>query len=69
MEHSDLKRCDRISEQYEGENYQVRYNSAQRWYYFSKQQLDEILVFMSYDNFPGTDAECEFMEQLLPSQG
>lgn len=59
VDRQDLIRCDRISAQYAGENYQLKHNASQAWTYFSNQEPDEAAIFVSYDSNPGTDAECK----------
>ncbi|KAI1079848.1 hypothetical protein F5B20DRAFT_590399 [Whalleya microplaca] len=48
----DLIASDRVSEQYVGEVFYVRYNPKQKWYWFRHQHPDEMAVFLSYDSKP-----------------
>ncbi|THZ59804.1 hypothetical protein D6C85_09953 [Aureobasidium pullulans] len=52
IDSSDLIAADRVSEQYAGEVYYLRYNQGQQWHWFSNQTPDEIALFLSYDSHP-----------------
>jgi len=47
---SDLIAAERRYPNRVGETYQVRYNPAHRWFYFSEMRRDEALVFKVYDS-------------------
>lgn len=52
IDESDLVAADRVSEQYAGEVYYLRYNAEQRWYWFEHHAPDEIALFLSFDSKP-----------------
>lgn len=52
IDESDLIAADRVSEQYAGEVYYLRYNPGQKWYWFEKHDPDEAAMFLSFDSAP-----------------
>lgn len=49
----DLVATDLIYADRQGEFYNVTYNPNHRWYYFSRLQRDEVLVFVNFDSRAG----------------
>jgi len=67
----DLVPTDLIYPDRAGENYQVRYNPAQRWYYYRNQQPDEVVLLKCYESeeIPGRaqlTPHSAFMEPDVP---
>lgn len=56
----DVLATDRVSPIYQGENYYLKYRDAQRWYWLSRQQVDEVLVFVSFDSARELDRSCKY---------
>jgi len=54
----DFVRAERRYPDRVGETYQLKYNPAQRWYYFPNMRRDEALVFKVYDS--QTDGRARF---------
>ncbi|KAE8443928.1 hypothetical protein EG329_001238 [Mollisiaceae sp. DMI_Dod_QoI] len=52
--HSALVAADRVSPEYCGEVYYLKFEAEQQWYYLSKQKPDEISVFLSFDSHPNS---------------
>ncbi|KAH8768682.1 hypothetical protein F5882DRAFT_188302 [Hyaloscypha sp. PMI_1271] len=49
---SALVAADRVSPEYCGEVYYLKFEAEQQWYYLSNQQPDEMSVFVSFDSHP-----------------
>ena len=58
VDHADLISTDQVTRKYAGEVNYVTFNPAQRWHYLSRQMNDEIIIFKSFDNIPGSS--CSF---------
>lgn len=52
----DLIATDRIYPHSRFENYYIRFNSSQKWYWVSRQTKDELLLMMMYDSISGDNA-------------
>lgn len=48
----DLVACDVVSSSYFGESNFVYYSRGHRWLWFSDQEVDEALIFVSFDTHP-----------------
>lgn len=67
IDSSDLIAADRVSEQYAGEVYYLRYNQGQQWHWFSNQTPDEIALFLSYDSHP-QGPKCKYHHRSIVTQ-
>jgi hypothetical protein len=52
------------SSDHAGELYWLRHDENQRWYWFSDHQLDEVLLFLTYDSAPGMGPKCKVHRQV-----
>lgn len=68
INHEDLVAADRVSEQYAGEVYYVRYGPQQRWYWMSQQDVSEVALFLSYDSRANGGPPCELKAPTSSSQ-
>lgn len=55
--------CDVVSETYAGESVFLLKNEHHRWFWFKDQDVDEALVFVSYDTHPEAGIDSK---HLLP---
>ncbi|KAF1983922.1 hypothetical protein K402DRAFT_294859, partial [Aulographum hederae CBS 113979] len=49
---ADYRACDRVSREYVGEVYYLHHDPEQKWYWFSRQRPEEVLMFINYDSNP-----------------
>ncbi|KAF2759931.1 hypothetical protein EJ05DRAFT_509607 [Pseudovirgaria hyperparasitica] len=56
VDKNDLIACDRVIPTRVGENYYLRYNPAQQWYWLEHMTPEEPVLFVSYDSAPGDQA-------------
>jgi hypothetical protein len=56
----DLVAADFFREQYKGEQWYAKYNPMHRWYFVSKQQLDEGWVFKIFDSQEEGTSRCKY---------
>jgi hypothetical protein len=54
----DLVAVDRVSPEYAGEVFYLKYGAAQKWYWISQQTQDEVCLFLSFDSDPGKGVPC-----------
>jgi len=58
---TDIIAADRVSRQYVGEIYYVKYNVNQRWYWLSEQDINEVLMFVSFDSEADFGQACKLL--------
>lgn len=50
VEHKHLVPHDLVYPHYIGENFQVKYDSRQRWYFLDNMQPDDAVIFKNFDS-------------------
>ena len=50
VQDEDLVATDLVYAHYRGEHYRVKHNAAHRWYYWSRQTSDEVILIRNFDS-------------------
>ena len=56
VDEDDLLATDHVTRHHVGETYNVLHRTKYRWYYISHQEVDEVLLFKTYDSSTGVPA-------------
>ena len=54
---------DRISPEFQGENYYLKYRDGYQWYWLSNHDVNEVLLFISFDSGKKSQKSCKFTVQ------
>ncbi|KAG5781164.1 hypothetical protein H9Q73_005188 [Fusarium xylarioides] len=54
----DAIATDRVSPEFQGENYYLKFRSRHKWYWLSGQQPNELLIFVSFDSAQDSQTSC-----------
>ena len=62
---SDIFTADNITKSWEGEVYLIKHNPEQRWWYMSRQRLNELWLFVAFDSRMKTQLNCKEISVFL----
>lgn len=61
IEREDLMAHDLVFSHYVGENFQLKYNSKQRWYFLDGMKANEAILFKNFDSMTDGRARRKFV--------